>query len=428
MRLLYSLLYVLALAFIFPFEYRKRPLNIRRRWLSEKIGTTGAFKTRPQPLANAKADRALWVHAVSVGEVLAADLFIKALKAKHPGLRVVVSTITDTGQKVARERLSSMAEIVYLPFDLKFILKRAIAGLRPFLFINIETEMWPNLFWCMKDAGVPVLMLNVRISEGSFRGYKKIRFFMKKVLEAVDVVCVQDEEYAGRIRELGVPEDRVKVTGNFKFDISLSGGKPLWASLMSGPVIVAGSTHRGEEDLMIAVHEKLRMEFKDLNLIIAPRHPERFKEVEELLVEKGVPFVRKSALADAGVSGTGVSGTVVLLDTIGELSGVYSMADVAVMGGSFIEHGGQNPLEPAYWGKPVVCGPHMENFPFIEEFYRAGAAVNASREDLVDVLKNLLSSPEKRSSLGEKAAGLLRKNRGAVDKAVEIVEGYLKGI
>ncbi len=423
MRLLYSLLYVLALAFIFPFEYRKRPLNIRRRWLSEKFGVTGAFKTRPQPLANAKADRALWVHAVSVGEVLAADLFIRALKRRHPGLRVVVSTITDTGQKVARERLSSMAEIVYLPFDLKFILKRAIAGLRPFLFVNIETEMWPNLFWCMKDAGVPVLMLNVRISEGSFRGYKRIGFFMKKVLEVVDIVCVQDEEYAGRIRELGVPEDRVKVTGNFKFDVSLSGGKPSWGGLISGPVIVAGSTHRGEEDLMIAVYEKLKMEFKELNLIIAPRHPERFKEVEELLLQKGVPFVMRSSLKD-----TGVSGSVVLLDTIGELSGVYSMADVAVMGGSFIEHGGQNPLEPACWGKPVVCGPHMENFPFIEEFYRTGAAVNASREDLVDVLKNLLSSPEKRGSVGEKAAGLLRKNRGAVDRSVEIVEGYLKAI
>ena len=258
MRLLYSLLYVLALAFIFPFEYRKRPLNIRRRWLSEKFGATGAFKT----LANAKADRALWVHAVSVGEVLAADLFIKALRKKHPELRVVVSTITDTGQKVARERLSSMAEIIYLPFDLKFILRRAIAGLRPFLFVNMETEMWPNIFWCMQDAGVPVLMLNVRISEGSFRGYKKIRFFMKKVLKAVDIVCVQDEEYAGRIRELGVPEDRVKVTGNFKFDISLSGGgKPSWGGLISGPVIVAGSTHRGEEDLMITVYEKLKKEF-----------------------------------------------------------------------------------------------------------------------------------------------------------------------
>jgi 3-deoxy-D-manno-octulosonic-acid transferase len=423
MRLLYSLLYVLALAFIFPFEYRKRPLNIRRRWLSEKFAATGAFKTRPQPLANAKADRALWVHAVSVGEVLAADIFIKALRKKHPDLRVVVSTITDTGQKVARERLSNMAEIIYLPFDLKFILRRAIAGLRPFIFINMETEMWPNIFWCMQDAGVPVLMLNVRISEGSFRGYKKIRFFMKKVLEAVDIVCVQDEEYAGRIHELGVPEDRVKVTGNFKFDVSLSGGKPPWGGLISGPVIVAGSTHRGEEDLMITVYEKLKMELKELNLIIAPRHPERFKEVEELLVQKGVLFVRKSALA-----GTGVSGTVVLLDTIGELAGVYSMADVAVMGGSFIKHGGQNPLEPAYWGKPVVCGPHMENFPFIEEFYGAGAAVNTSREDLIDVLKNLLLSPKERASIGEKAAGLLRKNRGAVDKAVEIVEGYLKGI
>lgn len=352
--------------------------------------------------------------------MLAAETFIKALKKKHPGLRVVVSTITDTGQKVALSRLDGIAETVYMPFDLGFIMKRAVSELRPAVFIIMETEIWPNAIWCMKRRGVPVAMLNGRISEGSFRGYRKIGFFMRKVLKAVDEVCMQDEEYARRIVAIGAPKDKVRVTGSFKFDISFSGDKPSWSGLIEGPVIVAGSTHHDEESLMLSVYERLKRDFENLNLVIAPRHPERFDEVEELIKGKGMPYVRRTKMRDSGVSGS-----VVLLDTIGELSGVYALSDIAVMGGSFIKHGGQNPLEPAYWGKPVVCGPHMENFPFVREFYDAGAAVESSRETLYEALKSLLGSSEKRRAIGDAATELLRKNRGAVDRAIAVVEGYL---
>jgi 3-deoxy-D-manno-octulosonic-acid transferase len=411
MRLIYSLLYAVALAFVFPFEYRKRPGDIRRRWFEEKMGRMPLGANSP----------CIWVHAVSVGEVIAAETFIKAFKEKHPKLRVVVSTITDTGQAVARERLKGLAEAVYMPFDLGFILRRAIFRLRPFLFIIMETELWPNAIWSMQSAGVPVLMLNGRVSESSFKNYRKIRFFIGRVLRAVNVFCMQDEEYAGRITELGAPQSRVKVTGSFKFDLSLPDQKPEWGTLVKGPVIVAGSTHRGEEQLLISVYERLKTEVEDLTLVIAPRHPERFDEVEGLLKEKWVNYVRRSKLENSEISGG-----VVILDTIGELSGVYSLADVAVIGGSFIEHGGQNPLEPAYWGKPVVCGPHMENFPFIKDFYNKGAAVLSSRETLYDVLRDLVLFPEKRKSIGGAAAELLKKNQGAVEKAIGIVERYLK--
>jgi 3-deoxy-D-manno-octulosonic-acid transferase len=411
MRLLYSLLYAVALAFVFPFEYKKRPEGIRKRWLDEKMGHVPLGATGP----------CIWVHAVSVGEVIAAETFIKALKEKHPKLRIVVSTITDTGQAVARERLKGLAEAVYMPFDLVFILRRAISRLRPFLFIIMETELWPNAIWSMQSAGVPVLMLNGRVSEGSFKGYRKIKFFIRRVLKAVNVFCMQDEEYAGRMTELGAPRSRVKVTGSFKFDLSLPDRKPDWGELLKGPVIVAGSTHRGEEQMLISVYERLKTKVEDLTLIIAPRHPERFDEVEGLLKEKWLKYVRRSKLEESGISGM-----IVILDTIGELSGVYSLADVAVIGGSFVEHGGQNPLEPAYWGKPVVCGPHMENFPFIEDFYSSGAAVLSSRETLYDVLRDLVSSPEKCKSIGGAAAELLKKNQGAVERAIEVVERYLK--
>lgn len=411
MRLLYSLVYSIALAFVFPFEYRKRPESVRKRWLREKLGRVEPGSGGP--LA--------WVHAVSVGEVLAADTFIRALKKKHPMLKVVVSTITDTGQEVARSRLGGLAGVVYMPFDMGSAMERAISALKPSVFIIMETEIWPNAIWGMKDSGVPVVMLNGRISESSFKGYRKIRRFMRKVLEQVDAFGMQDEEYAKRIVQMGAPKEKVRVTGNFKFDISLSGERPKWGELLAGPVIVAGSTHRGEEGLMISAYERLKAEFETLNLVIAPRHPERFDEVEGLLRERRVPYVRKTSMG-----GSSVSGKVVLLDTIGELSAVYSLADVAVMGGSFIEHGGQNPLEPAYWGRPVVCGPHMENFPFVRNFYEAGAAVEASEENLYTVLRGLLSSPERREAIGAAAGELLRKNTGAVQRAIEVVEGFLK--
>jgi len=363
----------------------------------------------------------VWVHAVSVGEVIAAETFIKALKKRYPDINVVVSTITDTGQKVAGERLRGIADTVYMPFDLDFIMRNAIKALKPRLFVVMETELWPNAIWGMQSANVPVVMLNGRISDSSYKGYSKLKIFMKNVLRHVNIFCMQDEEYARRITDLGAPADRVKVTGSLKFDISLSGHRPEWGGFIKGPVIVAGSTHRGEEDLIVVAYDKLRADFGDLNLVIAPRHPERFDEVEKLLKDRSIKYVRRSKLNESEISGT-----VVLLDTIGELSGVYAIADIAVMGGSFIEHGGQNPLEPAYWGKPVVCGPHMENFPFIDEFYAHDAAVQTSGGSLYETLRGLISSREKRESMGRAAGELLKKNRGALDRALDVVEEYLK--
>ena len=410
MRLLYSLIYSMALMFVLPAEYFKRPGPRRGRWLREKFGVL-----KPE------AAGTVWLHAVSVGEVIASERFLKELKQRYPEKRIVVSTITDTGQDIAKKRLGDIARIVYLPLDLGFVLSRAIAALRPELLILVETELWPALIWSMKDAAVPVVVLNGRISDSSFGGYRRIRFIMKRVLSSVGVFLMQDEEYARRIRAIGADEQKVGVMGSFKFDTEPPGEKPAWAGLLSGPVLVAGSTHRGEESLVLDAYQGLRRSFEDLSLIIAPRHPERFDEVEAVLVQKGVPYVRRSRLNE-----TGLRGTVVLLDTMGELGAVYALADVAIMGGSFTPHGGQNLLEPVSCGTPVVCGPHMENFPFVSEFYEAGAAVRSTAEGLAESVGDLLGSETKRRQISQSALGLLRSKAGATERAIQAVERFLK--
>jgi 3-deoxy-D-manno-octulosonic-acid transferase len=415
---IYNLIYGAALAFVLPFEYRKRPAVIRKMWLAEKFGDIEKQYVPPSEGWTSCRIPTLWVHAVSVGEVIAASAFINEFKQKHPEYRIVVSTITDTGHKVARERLGGLAGVIYMPFDLPFALRRAISRVRPSVFVIIETEIWPNTFRTFREVGIPVVLLNGRLSEKAFAGYRRIRHFMKKVLEGVSLFCMQNEVYAKRITEIGADKSKVMVTGSFKFDIKLEDKKLDWTDCLSGPVVVAGSTHRGEDELLVSVYKRLKEDFGGLNFIITPRHPERFDEVEGILKSAGVPYFRRSLISGE----MDIRGAAVLLDTVGELSSVYGAADVAVIGGSFIKHGGQNFLEPAYWGKPVVCGPSMENFPFVREFYDEGAAIETDNEGLYIVLKDLLSSPEKRRLVGEKAINLLNSNQGAVQKAVAALE------
>jgi 3-deoxy-D-manno-octulosonic-acid transferase len=402
-----------------PFEYFKRPKEIGKRWLRERFGRDlGVFRKEGQSVI-------IWVHAVSVGEVMAATPLLKALKEKYPSKAIILSTVTDTGQKVAREMAGEATNIIYLPFDIPQILNFVVKKVMPEILIVIETELWPNMFRAFKQNGIPIILLNGRISENSFRGYRKVSFFMKKVLSCVDFFGMQNEEYAGRLRSLGVPAEKVKSIGNFKFDARPSPLIPDWTERLQGPVITAGSTHEGEEDLITSVCTELRKEFSDLNLILAPRHPERFQSVEEMLKSKGVSFVKRSDLNTEQPKPQTLTGTIILLDAIGELSAIYGISDIAIIGKSFRGLGGQNPLEPAYWGKPVICGPHMENFPVIGDFLKAGAAIEADENNLYAKLKELLLYPEKAREVGLRGHQLYRKNAGAVKAAMEIVARYL---
>jgi 3-deoxy-D-manno-octulosonic-acid transferase len=409
MFLVYSLLYAVTVLILFVPEYLRRPKELRRKWLREKFGYVP------------ERDSAIWVHAVSVGEVGASIRLLKKLRAEYPQSPLILSTITDTGQKVALEKAPEGTTVVYLPFDVNYILDRCLKRTKPRAFLVIETELWPNIFRTLAKNRVPVLVLNGRISERSAEGYRKISFFMKKVFSYVSVFGMQGQVDADRIRSIGAEETKISVLGNFKFDMDVAEKIPLWAKSIGGPIIVAGSTHKGEEELIMAAFAENREISPELKLILAPRHPERFEEVEAILKNSGIPYVKRTEIN--GLEASGVS--VILLDTVGELSSVYGAADIAIMGKSFEGVGGQNPLEPAFWGKPIICGPHMENFPFMKDFYREGAAFEVDAAALPTMIKELLLVPEKAKSAGQRARELFLRNSGAVDRAIGIIREYL---
>jgi len=415
---IYSILYAIALFILFIPHYLKRPKYLRQMWLREKCGL---YDAALRTLNSAP----VWIHAVSVGEVNAAVPLLKRLRTAYPDLPVVLSTITDTGRHVAAEKVPEGTMIVYLPFDLSCILKRCFAQLRPRLFIVMETELWPNIFRVALERNVPVLVMNGRISEKSAKGYRKLSFFMRKVFEGVTLFCMQSRADAERVRSIGADEKKVRVTGNFKFDMAISQHVPEWVTGITGPVIVAGSTHAGEEQIIIDAYRENVYLFPGLKLIIAPRHPERFKEAEETIIRSDMRYVKRTELGTETAGKQGRLFNIFLLDTVGELNAVYSIADMAIMGKSFQGFGGQNPLEPAYWGKPIICGPHMENFPFVKTFLDEGAAFEVTPAGLAKKIKELLMQPEKARAAGEKARTLYLKNSGAVDRAVKIIGEYI---
>jgi 3-deoxy-D-manno-octulosonic-acid transferase len=422
MFLLYTILYSIALIVIFPFEYFRRPAALKSRWLRERLGIIS--ENADEAVRNRKT---IWIHAVSVGEAAAAVPLVKRLKELHPGIDFFISTVTDTGQKVAAERMGHLARIVYVPFDLPGCITRTLRNIKPSLAVIMETELWPNIARGLDRQGIPILLVNGRISEKSYKGYQKARFFIRHVLECFSMFCMQEEEYALRIKALGALPDKVMVMGNLKFDMQPPAGIPEWTKVLKKPVIIAGSTHRTEEEIIIDAYELLLKEMPGLNLILAPRHPERFSEVEEIVRKRKLGYLKRSGIK--GISrgpGTGsAEGVIVILDAIGELASVYAAADVVIIGGSFIPHGGQNPLEPAYWRKAIVCGPHMENFPFMDEFYAMGAAIRTEASGLGDVLNRLLRSEEKRAVTGMAARTFYEKNAGATDRAADAIRRYL---
>lgn len=407
---IYSLIYFIALFFILPLEYLKRPASIRKRWLKERIGH---FDISP------KIGKNIWIHAVSVGEVISAIAFVKKINSLYPDIDIIISTVTDTGQKVAKDRLSKIARIIYVPFDLRFCIKKTIDYFNPSLFIIMETELWPNLIRECKRRLIPVILINGRISEKSFEGYQKLAFFMGKLLRDIDIFCMQNELYANRIKRLGADAQKVFITGNFKFDTKPPSTPPEWAKSLKGRVLVAGSTHYPEEEIILNAYIQLRNSFSELILILAPRHPERFEEVEELVKSKDLKYIKKSELTSEREINTG--SLVIILDVIGELASIYACCDIAIIGGSFIKHGGQNPLEPAYWSKAIICGPSMENFPFIDDFFKEKGAIETDKENLYLTIYELLQNREQIIDMGRSARRLYEKNSGATDRVLEII-------
>lgn len=415
--LVYTIFYIIVLLFFLPKEYFKRPSQLRKRWIKEKLG----FFKMSEKIQDEKPK--IWIHAVSVGEAIAVQSLIKKLSENY---EIILSTITDTGQKVARDRFKDYpVKVIYMPFDIPFAIKRVLNFFRPLALILTETELWPNLIERISRK-IPVVLVNGRLSDKSFKGYRKIKLFIRPLLNRLSLICVQEQEYKERFLQLGTDERRLHVTGNMKFDIELKEIKFSWETSVSRPVILAGSTHEPEEEIILDTFLNLNISG---TLIIAPRHPERFKEVENMIERKISQSNRKiffSKLSNLSSSfNTPPSASIILIDQIGILGSLYKVCDMAVIGGSFIPHGGQNPLEPAYWKKPVICGPYMYNFPFIEEFIKEKACIMTDKEGLADLLSELLKNSETMHGMGQKAYEIFLKKSGATEKTLKLLKNII---
>jgi 3-deoxy-D-manno-octulosonic-acid transferase len=383
---------------------------------------------------NMDADDSIWIHAVSVGEVLTARPLISDLKRRYPDLRMFLSTTTLAGQQLARRSVQDVDAVFYFPFDLGIFVRRTLDLVRPKLFIMMETEIWPNLLYECRQRGVKTAVVNGRLSARSFSRYRMIRGFMRRVLDDVDRFLVQSEESARRFIDIGADPARVVVTGSLKFDSMDMSPNALQARARdrvlryfrvpsSRLVIVAGSTMKGEESAVLRAFRRVRTTTPNALLVMAPRHPERFGEVEQLVRSEGWKTARRSDLAIDNEPRVDV----VVLDTIGELATVYQIATVVFVGGSLVATGGHNVLEPAVFGKPIVFGPHMENFAEIAEaFVSNGAGVQlAGEQQLDETFLSLMSDPVRRARLGAAARALVEANRGAKEKSMTVLADLL---
>lgn len=399
------------------------------------------------PKLDAGGRRVVWLHCVSVGEAQAARPLVRALLEEHPRVALVVSTTTLTGQRVAREVFGGRAErVFYFPFDWAWSVRRALRALKPSAVLIMETELWPRFFRECRRRGVPVALVNGRISEKSFGRYKLVRPFIRRVLADLTLAAAQSEADAGRLVALGLAPERARVTGNVKFDIEEPESQPLTDELRrrfnfneERPLVLAASTHAPEERVLLEAFKLLRTSANSdapasraagrssrPRLLVAPRHPERFNEVAALLEASGLTWARRSAAQ----SESDAACDVILLDSIGELRAVYSLAEVVFVGGSVAPVGGHNVLEPALEARAVVTGPHTSNFKtIVAALLERGALVQLphttgeeeSARLLARAVRELLEDDEKRRGLGRRARAVLEQNRGATARTVELL-------
>ena len=391
-----------------------------RQGLRERLGFV-------PPRLRTGSKRSIWVHAVSVGEVLAVSELIRRLRGEYPEHRLVVSTTTDTGQKLAAGRFGA-ENVFYFPFDFKSSTERYFEVLRPDLIVVAETEFWPNFLRVAKRRGARVAVVNARISDRSFLGYRRWRPLLARVLDNIDVFLAQTAEDVRRLTEIGAPAHKVFVGGNLKFDVPAPAAALIVSQLRSaltssgaGPVLVGGSTVEDEESLLLDAFKTVLDQYPRAVLLLAPRHPERFEQVASLLQKSGIPFTKRSEWKSEPLA----SG-VLLIDSIGELASLYSLADVAFVGGSLVPRGGHSILEPAQHGTAILVGPHTENFRDIVEMFRRNDAVRVvDQSELSSAIMNLLANGEERHLLGRRALDIFQSQRGATELALAKVRELL---
>jgi 3-deoxy-D-manno-octulosonic-acid transferase len=422
MYLIYSALLAAGLLVSLPYWLLQALRHGKyRAGLDERLGRI------PTRLVTGAARPAIWIHAVSVGEVLAISGLAEELAKRFPQHRIVISTTTDTGQKLAQSRFGG-ENVFYFPLDFGFAIRPYLRLLRPELIVIAETEFWPNFLRLAHASGARIAVVNARISDRSRPGYRRFRWLLAGVLRQVDLFLTQTAEDARRLEEIGANAEKVQVTGNLKFDVPAPPTAAVVASLRAAlqrgdtsPVIVCGSTVDGEEPLLLQAFRNVLASYPRAALILAPRHPERFGEVAELLDTLGIRFWRRSLW-----SGDPITSGVLLIDTIGELAALYALADVAFVGGSLVPRGGHNIIEPALHGVPIVVGNHTENFRDIVGLFQSRNAVRVvGPAELPLVLMELISNPAEREELGRRGAETLRAQMGATQKTVQALEKLL---
>jgi 3-deoxy-D-manno-octulosonic-acid transferase len=392
-----------------------------RKGLGERLGRVPARLELP-----GDDQRVIWIHAVSVGEVLAVAGLVEVLRRRVPH-RIFISTTTDTGQALARQKFGE-GKVFYFPMDFGFAIRAYMKALRPEMVVIAETEFWPNFLRLAKSSGARVAVVNARISDRSWPGYRRFRGLLGRVLKGVDLFLAQTDEDAARLKDIGAEADRVQVAGNLKFDIPAPVASEIVERVRqsinqhgAGPVLVCGSTLEGEEALLLKAFENVLVAHPRAVMVLAPRHPERFGEVAALLKEMSFRFYLRSTW-----SGEGLASGVLLLDTIGELAALYSLADVAFVGGSLVPRGGHNIIEPAQYGVATVVGNHTENFRDIVSLFQSRRAVRiVGPAELPLVLLELLGDDDKRKALGQRALETLRSQTGATARTADELERLL---
>lgn len=398
-----------------------------RRGIPQRLGWYRSESANPE-----STQPVIWVHAVSLGEVVAAVPLVRMLHARHAEYRLIVTTVTETGREAVEQRLTGVAEHRYVPLDFPWVVSSVVDRLRPALFICVETELWPNLLRILSSRGVPVVLVNGRLSSQSYRGYRLIRPLMKQMLACVTSCLMQSHRDAERITNLGAPADRVVRAGNIKFDqpvpsIEQTDADDLRNLLLTGDeeLFVAGSTHPGEEEQLLACYRTLLQHYPGLVFLLAPRHIERAAQVEAVAIAQGFAVVRRSLLPSGFVSPKGPR--VIILDSRGELATVYRYAVATFVGGTFVPIGGHNLLEPAIWGKPVFFGPYTDHCTEIADLLlRAeGGRQATDGAELATQVTAVLNDRSALERMGRAAQQVVLDNRGALEHTAEVITRLL---
>ncbi len=419
MTILYSVLLFLVLSIHIPvYFFRLRILRNEKLFMLERMGLRVSKRN--------SGECSLWIHAVSVGEVLSLRNLICQIKLRHPDWIIHLSTLTNSGYRMAKEKLEGVDNLFFAPFDFAVVVRRFFRAYRPRVFILAESEFWPHL---IREAGQHtrgVIVINGRISDRSYRRFKRIPSIIKRIIRPVHYFLVQTGRDRQRLLNIGVEDRRIQVAGNLKAEVKLpemntDKVKALKASLNLMPadrVVLAGSTHRGEEEMLLKAFAQILPGRPDLRFILAPRHPERVDELEKTAQTLEIPFIRKTRAQSSR------EWKVLIVDTFGELGRLYAVCDSAFIGGSLVPHGGQNLLEPAFYGKPVYFGPHMSNFAHLARiFVSSGAAkILKTEKDLRDFFQTDEGSLRKQ---GETARRILDSLQGATHETCKVIERYM---